>query len=241
MLCQCCSAGNVRRMRITAKKKPLLAGLNPTSNTLVSPSPPQGDGLSPPPSPPAAAAVPLHLFNHLPLPKILIPPRAVLHPSPQSGGLYRSWPRRDTPAAGDAPAPCSMFLAEKKCPLRTPRAARGVQELRNWNRLNNGSRLLEENEICPRVTENLHLMLTAHYKEKVSETQQTQGAQLERAINSDSSPHLIFQSISAFAQTLAISPRAAARGWDEQLRRCRTGGHLSVQAPRARQQVWRKT
>lgn len=76
-------------------------------------------------------------------------------------------------------------------------------------------------------------MLTAHFKEKVSETQQTQGAQLEKAINSDSSPHLIFQSISDFAQVLAISLRTAARGWDEQLYCCRTEGRLSVQAPRA--------
>lgn len=92
-----------------------------------------------------------------------------------------------------------------------PQAVRRVQELRNWNRLNNGSCLLEENEICPPVTENLHSTLTAHYKEKVSETQQLQGAQLEKAINSDSSTRLIFQSISAFAQTPAISLRAAAR------------------------------
>lgn len=92
-----------------------------------------------------------------------------------------------------------------------PQAVRRVQELRNWNRLNNGSCLLEENEICPPVTENLHSTLTAHYKEKVSETQQMQGAQLEKAINSDSSTRLIFQSISAFAQTPAISLRAAAR------------------------------
>lgn len=92
-----------------------------------------------------------------------------------------------------------------------PQAVRRVQELRNWNRLNNGSCLLEENEICPHVTEDLHSMLTAHYKEKVSETQQMQGAQLEKAINSDSSTRLIYQSISAFVQTSAISLRAAAR------------------------------
>lgn len=104
-----------------------------------------------------------------------------------------------------------------------PQAVRRVQELRNWNRLNNGSRLLEENEICPHVSENLHSTLTAHYKEKVSETQQTQGTQLEKAINSDSSPRLIFQSISVFAQTLAISLCAAARGWDKQLCCCRIG------------------
>lgn len=135
-----------------------------------------------------------------------------------------------------------MFLAEKKCPFHMPQAVRRVQELRNWNRLNNGSRLLEENEICPHVTENLHSTLTAHYKEKVSETQQTQGTQLEKAINSDSSPRLIFQSISVFAQTLAISLCAAARGWDKQLCCCRIGDIcLSVQVPRACQQVWRKT
>lgn len=93
-----------------------------------------------------------------------------------------------------------------------PRAAQQAQELSNWNRLNNGFRWLEENEICPRLTENLHLTLAAHYKEKVSETQQMQGAQSEKAINSDSSPCLIFQSISALAQTLAIPLCAAARG-----------------------------
>lgn len=99
----------------------------------------------------------------------------------------------------------------EKCPLCMPQAVRRVQELRNWNRLNNGSCLLEENEICPHVTENLHSTLTAHYKEKVSETQQMQGAQLEKAINSDSSTRLIYQSISAFAETPAISLCAAAR------------------------------
>ena len=144
---------------------------------------------------------------------------------------------RDTPATHRLRAACSW---QRSAPLHTPQAARQAQELRNWNRLSNGSRLLEENEICPRVTKNLHSTLTAHYKEKVSETQQTRGAQLEKAINSDSSPRLIFQSISGFAQIVVISLCTAARGWDEQLCCCRTGGRLSVQAPGARQRVQRK-
>lgn len=68
MLCQRCSAGNDLQMCIMAKKKPLFeVGFSP-ANTLASPSLPQGDGLSPSPSPPPAA-VPLHLFNHLPSPQ----------------------------------------------------------------------------------------------------------------------------------------------------------------------------
>lgn len=85
LLCRCCRAGNVQRMHTTAKKKPLLAGLNPTPTTLVSPSPPWGDGLSPSPSPPAAA-VPLHFFNHLPLLKTLTDPRSCPPSQPPKSG-----------------------------------------------------------------------------------------------------------------------------------------------------------
>lgn len=172
-----------------------------------------------------AALILLYLFNHLPLPKILIPQELPSTPKlPKQGPV----PELDAPAAGDAlPVRCTV-LAERKCPLCMPQAVRRVQELRNWNRLNNGSCLLEENEICPHVTENLHSTLTAHYKEKVSETQQMQGAQLEKAINSDSRTRLIYQSISAFAQSPAISLCAAARAG---MSCCRTAGSLSVQLP----------